>query len=41
MAFFQQQHAVTVDFSDQAAAFVNVNTPYNCMMIESELEKLE
>ncbi|WP_047707372.1 molybdenum cofactor guanylyltransferase MobA [Plesiomonas sp. ZOR0011] len=41
MAFFQQQHAVTVDFSDQAAAFVNVNTPYNCMMIKPELEKLK
>ncbi|MGL4270488.1 MAG: molybdenum cofactor guanylyltransferase MobA [Plesiomonas sp.] len=41
MAFFQQQHAVTVDFSDQVAAFVNVNTPYNCMMIESRLEKQE
>lgn len=41
MTFFQQQHVVTVDFSDQATAFVNVNTPHNCMMIESELEKPE
>ncbi|MGL5005912.1 MAG: molybdenum cofactor guanylyltransferase MobA [Plesiomonas sp.] len=34
MLFFALQHCVTVDFSDQAMAFCNVNTPDNCMMIE-------
>ncbi|MGL4602132.1 MAG: molybdenum cofactor guanylyltransferase MobA [Plesiomonas sp.] len=37
MLFFAMQHSVMVDFSDQAPAFCNVNTPDNCMMIESLL----